>query len=139
MSDVLISAEENSMLLQAIKTEDTTYIIEFVELDEQAQLIEIASILPEHKISFLKILLKLLQSENKGLGILYTIRMLLKHSEELTYNKEYSGLITQICNTLKEESIAFNKLVYLKGKIDYLIYINNERMEEKKPEIEIDN
>lgn len=102
-----------SILAVSIENEDLSYIQEFLVSANRSE--EIRSLTLKNKERLVLLLVEFLD-EPLRLEAIETIYILLGDV----------GHIEQLSRRLIERSNDFNKLVYLKGKIDYLKYMNRE-------------
>ncbi|EPR78653.1 hypothetical protein SLOPH_1058 [Spraguea lophii 42_110] len=104
-------------LSECIENEDFKAILQFQQLDNNIKTQQLNTLSSEEKIKYLQILIKLLK---RGEDIFNNIKELILQSGDIFLNKEFRKEINNCCNILKRYSINYNKLIYLKGKIDSL-------------------
>ncbi|KAL6121310.1 hypothetical protein NUSPORA_01797 [Nucleospora cyclopteri] len=109
----------NTMLEKAIMSRDETFITDFIE---NGDLSEINLLSESYKIECAKFMVDLIYSSSKNAAI-KTLKQIVTDV----------GDVEGICKSLAKYSTDFNKLVYLKGKIEYLKY-RKRKMENLKPE-----
>lgn len=103
-------------LKQAVYTKNVRFLINFTYLDEQFKIGELTDLSRQCKVD---LLLFLFSTVKKGIVVelLDLVVLLLRSSRELLYDRTYKGVVQDVVKYLKEYSLEYNKVVYLKGRL----------------------
>ena len=113
----------STILVSSIEAQDKTYIQEFLLSENCYE--EVEKLSSGQKRKLVSILVEFLDSPARvdALEMIYKVI-------------STEGDPTGLCKSLIERSSDFNKLVYLKGKLDFLKYMRNKPAEESTPKVE---
>lgn len=119
-------------LTQAVYTKNVRFLINFTYLDEQSKIGELTGLSRQCKVD---LLLFLFNTVKKGIVVelLDLVVLLLRSSRELLYDRTYKGVVQDVVNYLKEYSLEYNKVVYLKGRLSCL---RRDRREKERAMVE---
>lgn len=110
--------EKNKTLQKAIENKDLSYIQEFLLLEERA--VEIENLSRFYKSKLISLLVEFLDQPLR----IEAINSIYEIMNDI-------GNVDVFSKALVERATDFNKLVYLKGKIDYLKHLQKPKIEEE--------
>ncbi|KAM0679691.1 hypothetical protein GINT2_002099 [Glugoides intestinalis] len=108
---------KNRVLINAIEKEDLSFISEFLLSDKRAE--SVSNLSKYQKCKMLQLLIELVNQPLR----LEAIRCIYEIMTD-------TGNIDAFCRILVERSVDFNKLIFLKGKIDYLKYLQKPKIDD---------
>lgn len=108
---------KNKVLVKSIENSDLTFIQEFLTSEEKFE--NISNLSKFYKCRLIPLLLEFLDQPLR----IEAIQCIYEIMNDV-------GNVDVFCKVLIDRPADFNKLVYLKGKIDYLKYLQKPKIEE---------
>jgi hypothetical protein len=125
---------DESILAQSVRTGDTHYITEFLLLPDWTKQQEIERLSDEDKKGLLGVLSGMVRNRPLRTEVLGVAKILLLKCDGLLFDREFCKGVDSLCKAISTRTVDYSKLIYLKGKIDYLCHCESDGDNKVDPE-----
>lgn len=126
--------KSQSPLSHALYSRNVGFLKNFARFEKKIRTNELSRLAKQSKVDLLTFLFEIFKKE-LCFDFLELITLLIGNSRELLFNKKFRIKVEEIIKFLKEYSLEYNKVVYLKKKLKLM---KKDRTVENKPLVEFE-